>query len=101
MFHKGLYIFTRLHMELESETLVVSSVPARQGYCYPYCITNCVCSYNVSNKSDRLLMQSSLPKEVCHLDSTSLFLLEYLKSAVYVTQIYDTATLKVLHISRN
>jgi len=46
-------------------------------------------------------MQSSLPKEVRHLDSTLLFLLEYLKSVVYVTQILDAATLKVLHISRN
>jgi hypothetical protein len=46
-------------------------------------------------------MQSSFPKEFHHLDSTSLFLLEYLKSAVYVTQIHDTVTLKVLYISRN
>jgi hypothetical protein len=46
-------------------------------------------------------MQSSFPKEVHHLDSTSLFLLEYLKNAVYVTQIHDTVTVKVLHISRN
>jgi len=77
------------------------SVKARQSYCCPYCITNCVCSYNVCNKCDCLLMQSSLPNEVHHLDSTSLFLLEYLKSVVYVTQILGTATLKVLHISRN